>query len=521
MKSEYTSTEILHQTADHQEIEMNNLKDAGTERALLGTIVKYGKDAFIDADAIVSSSDFSMPFNKQIYRCIEELASDPECSGFDPESIKMKAKSLGIKDFFADKKYIEYLELLEKSAAKQSNVDMFALQIRKLSVFRDIRKSYEHGLQYMDTITGQEALSKVMSEAEGKIVDIMNGVDSGTSWDSLSMGLCEKVDMLLKSEPVDQVGIPTGFPLWDNAIGGGVRPGTIAVIGARSKKGKSFMALNMAINAAHRGVPVLYLDTELTKDYQQNRMVCIDSRCPLELFETGNFQKDNNLVESVIRSSQDLENNLPIYYRSISGMNHIEAMAVVRRWIVKEVGFREDGKAKECMVIYDYLKLTSGENLQSHTPEHILLGLMLTSMHDFSVKYEIPFVGFVQLNRDGIEGMDTNVVAGSDRILWLCSSLSIFKDKGEEDLAMGCGWDKGNKKLHVLESRHGSGLQYGDYINLHASLKPNVPKTEACGLIREGFLFSEVSHVSPEQKQQTRDKESKSGDSAGDKVVLD
>lgn len=44
------------------------------------------------------------------------------------------------------------------------------------------------------------------------------------------------MDFLINKETVDQIGIPTGFPLWDKAIGGGLRRGTISVISARSKQ---------------------------------------------------------------------------------------------------------------------------------------------------------------------------------------------------------------------------------------------------------------------------------------------
>jgi hypothetical protein len=140
------------------------------------------------------------------------------------------------------------------------------------------------------------------------------------------------------------------------------------------------------------------------------------------------------------------------------------------------------------------MKLTSGADLTKVTPEYIVLGLMLTEMHNFAVKYELPILGYVQLNRDGIDGDDTNIIAGSDRILWLCSSMSIIRNKDENDEAMGCGFDKGNKKLSILETRHGSGIEIqGDYINLWCSLRPNVAKDKACGHIREGLLRSQVA----------------------------
>jgi replicative DNA helicase len=472
--------------------ELSKLRDTGSERALLGTIIRGGKDAFIDADGIVDATDFSLPINKSVYASLKALSEEPNCESFDVETIKMKMKSMGFGDQISNPKDLEYLELLDSVNFDKGNIPMFGIQIKKYSVVRDLYLRYTDAIKYLSGISGNESLSDIIKEAEGRIIDYVTGVDNENSLEQLSENLEEYIQQKLQEEEVDQVGLPTGYPIWDEAIGGGLRRGTVTVKGARPKTGKSFDALNVGINVAKLGIPVLYLDTELTSAYQKNRMICINSGCPIYKFETGRFKREKNWVDAVVESAHTV-NNIPFFYESISGMSHTEALALARRWLVKHVGFNEDGKAKDCLIIYDYMKLTSGANLTSVTPEYIVLGLMLTEMHNFCVKYDLPILGYVQLNRDGIDGEDTNVVAGSDRILWLCSSLTLLRNKDENDLAMGSKWEHGNKKLVVLETRHGSGIEtYGDYINLHASLRPNVSRDEACGLIREGLLHSAV-----------------------------
>ena len=96
--------------------------------------------------------------------------------------------------------------------------------------------------------------------------------------------------------------------------------------------------------------------------------------------------------------------------------------------------------------------------------EHQLLGFMMTALHNFSVKYKVPFLLFIQLNRDGIQRETTGAASGSDRIVWLCSNLTIFKPKSPEEVAED-GQEAGNRKLVILKVRHGAGLPDGDYIN--------------------------------------------------------
>jgi hypothetical protein len=138
---------------------------------------------------------------------------------------------------------------------------------------------------------------------------------------------------------------------------------------------------------------------------------------------------------------------------------------MIRKWLHKYVGFDANGKMNNCLVIYDYVKLMSAEKITNNMAEFQALGFLMTSMHNFTVKHDIPLLATIQLNRDGIDKETTDVVAGSDRVLWLTTNFSIFKDKSPEEIAQD-GINEGNKKIVVLKSRHGSGLQQGDYINM-------------------------------------------------------
>ena len=98
--------------------------------------------------------------------------------------------------------------------------------------------------------------------------------------------------------------------------------------------------------------------------------------------------------------------------------------------------------------------------------EYQVLGFMMTALHNFAVKYRVPIVAFIQLNRDGITKESTDTASGSDRIVWLCSNFTIFKRKSDEEIAED-GGRSGNRKLIPIISRHGGGLDENDYINCH------------------------------------------------------
>ena len=132
---------------------------------------------------------------------------------------------------------------------------------------------------------------------------------------------------------------------------------------------------------------------------------------------------------------------------------------------MQEVGTDECGKTNDCVVVYDYLKLMSSASITHNIQEYQALGFQITALHNLCVKYDFPCIAFVQLNRDGITKETTDTVSGSDRLIWLCTSFSIFKKKSPEELAED-GPNAGNRKLVPVVARHGAGLDDGDYINM-------------------------------------------------------
>jgi hypothetical protein len=297
-------------------------------------------------------------------------------------------------------------------------------------------------------------------------------------------GLTEYVQFLQENK-IDQVGISTGFPVYDQAIGGGLRKGTINMIAARPKIGKSLMVDNMGYHIANKlKIPVLNMDTEMTKEDHIHRLLAMITEIELSKIETGKFSESPNLLKKIEEASEQLKQS-PLYHKSIAGKPFEEQLAIMRRWLVKEVGLNDDGTAKDCVIFYDYLKLMDSSGMSQDLKEYQVLGFMMTALHNFAIKYRVPIVGFVQLNRDGISKEGTDTASGSDRIIWLCSNFTIFKKKSDEEVAED-GPDGGNRKLIPIISRHGGGLDDNDYINCHMK--------GWCAKITEGKTKLELAH---------------------------
>src|SRR5207253_10941055 len=72
--------------------------------------------------------------------------------------------------------------------------------------------------------------------------------------------------------------IATGFVALEKAVGGGLRPGELLLIGGAQGSGKTTMALQMARNMAAGGqANVLYLCFEHDEQYLLNRLIAMES----------------------------------------------------------------------------------------------------------------------------------------------------------------------------------------------------------------------------------------------------
>jgi hypothetical protein len=228
--------------------------------------------------------------------------------------------------------------------------------------------------------------------------------------------------------------------------------------------GKSVFADNVALNVSSLGVPVLVLDTEMSKEDHLNRLLANISGVPINEIATGKFAEDQD-KQAKIKEAMTKLSTIPYSYISVAGKPFENILNLIRRWVMQEVKVDSSGKTNECLIIYDYLKLMSSESITNNVQEYQALGFQITSLHNLCVKLDIPCLSFVQLNRDGITKESTDAVSGSDRLIWLCTSFTIFKSKSTEELAED-GPNAGNRKLVPIVTRHGGGLNDGDYINM-------------------------------------------------------
>lgn len=446
------------------------LADPAAERAVLAGLCRHGSEAFFDVADIVDANTFTIDSNSIIFSCVRRLFEEDDSRKIDVPSILSSAKEIGLADFFNNKNEISHLNAIMKFPVLFENVRKFAAKARKLQIARMMVDQLDDTKEKYMQLKGDESVSHILGLAEESIFDFTSLLNDHDDAPELLFGDLDEYLEERSENQIDQIGIATGFTKYDFAIGGGLRKGTVNVIGARTKVGKSLIGLNMGADIANRDIPVLYLDTEMTRKDQQNRggsMISYGTtgKSTINDIETGQFA-NNDFRKNSLMELAEQKKNIPFYHKNIGGKPFEDQISIMRRWLAKVVGLNDQGKANDCVIVYDYVKLMEASELaKSDLKEFQLLGFMMTSLHNFALRYEVPILSFIQLNRDGINKESTDAASGSDRIMWLCSNFTIYKQKSDEEIAQD-GPENGNRKLVPIIARHGEGLDDGDYINV-------------------------------------------------------
>ena len=473
------------------------LCDPSAERAVLSCIMQYGEKAYFEINDIISDTCFTIDSNQLIYSCIKHIFSNNQATTLDIASIYSAAQDLGVSHILNKKEEAQHLKAIVDFPANIENLKQFAAKIKKLEIARSLHKELGKAQDKLLDVTGSEPISSILSIAEDTLLDFGSHLSNDNEPKAIGDGIDDYIEYL-KTNPVDQIGISTGFPIYDHAIGGGFRKGTVNVIAARPKVGKTLLADNIGFYIANKAnIPVLNMDTEMSTNDHIHRVLAMMTETEINSIETGKFASVP-ISNKKINEAKETLKNTRLYYKSIAGKPFDEQLSIMRRWLCKDVGLNPDGTAKDCVIIYDYLKLMDSAGISQDLKEYQILGFMMTSLHNFAVKYQVPILSFIQLNRDGISKESTDTASGSDRIIWLCSNFSIFKRKSDEEIAEDSG-KSGNRKLVPLISRHGGCLDDNDYINCNlkgwcAKITEGQTKLEIVNGIKneqDGFIVNE------------------------------
>lgn len=439
--------------------------DPGSERAVVAGVLQYGGDTYLDISNIVNSECFTVDSSQIAWGVLKSIYDKDSNKKVDTPTFLSEASAMGLSDFYAKEQERKYLQALYNFNVEQESILPLAKRIRKLQVARNLQQRAVNIHKNLDNITGNESIQEIISIAENPIFEASTKLNATTEQDitHISEGIDEEL-RLLEENPTDIVGISTGYTRLDTVIGGGIQEDALHIIAARMKVGKSALADCIAIKiAGQQHYPVLNLDTELSGKKHRLRMLAMLSSVSIKDIITGKFGLDPVKKAQVYKAKEFIK-KIPYDYRSVSGKSFEEILSIMRRWIVRNVGFDQYGNTNKALIIYDYIKIQDKNEL-TNMAEHQVVGFQANSLKEMCNRYRVPILSFAQLNRDGIVKEDSSGIALSDRIGMYCDSITILKEKSPEEIKLD-GPEEGTHKLVTILARDGSGHEDGNYINL-------------------------------------------------------
>lgn len=453
---------------------MSNYCDVVAERAVLSILLNY-PSTYVQVADMMQAPDFTTSTHQMILHSVQSLIEEnPKyMDGIDVMALRSKAITLGYSNFNELTANGSYVEALFVQKFSPTSLLSHLRIVKELSVRRSISKTV-HSIN--EIAESQDKTSvQILTEMEGLVTTTANSLTSKSEIEVLGNGFMEWANEAADA-PRDMMGISTGYPRFDKAIGGGLRRGAIAFVGARPKNFKSGFGLNIAKNVAvHINIPVLILDTELRKVYQRSRFGACIARVPVEELETGRWRSNPHFVAAVETAAESME-AAPLFHVYVGGNPIEKTLSIIRFWLSRYVGRNEQGRYNDCVIVYDYIKLMDAKEVKA-AAEWQVLGFQMTALHDLVTKYDVPMLVFGQLNREG-------GIAAADRILWFCSNASIIGHKEKEEKERD-GPKAGNMKIYTFLSRYGPAMDEDDYLNLRVdfpimSLEEGKMKSELC-----------------------------------------
>lgn len=442
------------------------IKSLSIEKNVLAGILQH-QDEWHQVNILIKDEDFyseDSKVNVTLFKVMRSALNSAEA--LDDTILIERINNLGVS--FQDS--IDVSEYIRSLSFNKVTKEVFLNSIRELKKFSVRREAYKEAEKikaFAKTADPNLKYSQIIDELD-KIHN--DTIASFEREDEVLVNLAEIAEGIVEDRgenPPKEVGFMGPYETLNKIYGSLLRPANILVFCARSKAGKTTLALDMLLKVAYKyNVPVLHFDNgEMSEEELVFRMVACASGIPVHLLESGKWRthgyEDLSATQVVerVRGVWDKVKNIKIIYKNVAGMTSDEMVSTMKRIYYSEVG-----RGNELVFSFDYLK-TDFSNLGKGS-EWAFVG---KTLHDFKqcISRELKFDGkpvvsmvtSVQANRTGISNArnsatdDESIVSLSDQITQFCSHLFILRKKSIEEM-QDEGESFGTHKLIPTVARH-------------------------------------------------------------------
>jgi replicative DNA helicase len=353
------------------------------EEALLGSILIDPEAIYKVAD-IISPEDFYKPAHQIIYSAILYLFEKREA--IDILTVTNRLREINELDNIGGPSYL--FELINKTPSVM-NVVHYAKIIKDKKARRDmIQMSYEIQRLAFDEEKDPEEL---IDELGAKIFKVAEKIYP-KEFSHISKFLEEAYRRIeeLHTQERKLRGIPTGFPLLDEYLGG-LQKSDLIILASRPSLGKTALALTIARNVAiNENIPVAIFSLEMSKDQIIDRLIAGEAGVSLWRLRTGKLMYEGDINElALISEALDRLNQAPIYIDDTPNLTPLQIRTMARK-LKHQIG--EIG-----LVIIDYLQLLKSHKSYDSRVQEITE--ISRSLKELARELNVPILAISQLSR--------------------------------------------------------------------------------------------------------------------------
>lgn len=283
-----------------------------------------------------------------------------------------------------------YLNALAQYVPSAANIRRYAEIVRDRSLLRGLITASDEIATSAFNTEGKE-VAAILDEAERKIGTVREaGASTVDEWERVDTGVVRALDRIQeRSDGTAKADfIPTGLKDLDERLDGGMRPGDVIVIGARSGMGKSALSQTIAEHVAlAEGLPVAIFSLEMSRDRWVDRFLASIGKIHLtkirrpERLSDFDWSNLTNAVEKLRRS--------PIEINDQGGLNINQLRSKARA--VK----RKHGKLG--LIVVDHMGLTTGTDRKAN--RNYQVAEVSGGMKSLAKELGCPAILLVQISR--------------------------------------------------------------------------------------------------------------------------
>lgn len=405
------------------------------ESALLQSLMEDGGEGLDEFKKLsIEPEMFYVPLHSSIYKAIIELDVLRKPISFVSVAAYLKNDS--------DKTEISVYQLMTlvklESFILSSNVQKYRFLLIEFWMKRQLIKiSHE----IIAKVYSNEEIFEVISESEKKILDLTSRYRS-KEMVSIAESMKETLTQLveLRESKIEFTGVPTGFEEFDK-LTGGWQPGDLIVIGARPSTGKTFLALNLAYEAAKEKYPVGFFSLEMTLQQLNKRILANATLTSSDLIKIPYKMSDDQFSKMMNNAEHVLK--LPIFLDDTSSISFQDLRSKARRLVAKQ-GVK--------LIVVDYLQLMQKPKHLEHDANKSI-GYITENLKKLAKELNVPIILLSQLSRDSEKNArkpnksdlrdSGSIEADADMIMLLYKALkSEYEERPQLQNAIMINFDK-------------------------------------------------------------------------------